>query len=113
MYARIYAQVCDIPRGRVSTYGRVAKIVGCGPRQVGFAMASLPAGTRVPWQRVVNFKGEISCRSHGSGADGQRARLRAEGVLCGRNGRIDLRRFVWPEAGSTHARRTTSTLNDI
>ncbi|HKT32563.1 MAG TPA: MGMT family protein [Gammaproteobacteria bacterium] len=98
MYARIYAQVCAIPRGRVSTYGGIARLAGCGPRQVGYAMASLPHGSRVPWQRVINHQGEISCRSHGHGADGQRARLSAEGVIPDRHGRIDLRRFGWPDA---------------
>lgn len=96
MYARIYAQVCAIPRGRVSTYGSVARLVGCGPRQVGYAMAALPASTKVPWQRVINHKGEISCRKHGRGADGQRAKLIAEGVFLDRKGRIDLKRFGWP-----------------
>lgn len=96
VYARIYAQVCAIPRGRVSTYGGVAKLVGCGPRQVGYAMAALPAGSQVPWQRVINHKGEISCRSHGRGADGQRGRLLAEGIVPDKQGRIDLKRFGWP-----------------
>lgn len=96
IYTRIYAQVCAIPRGHVSTYGRVAKIVGCGPRQVGYAMASLPVGSRVPWQRVINHKGEISCRTHGQST--QRARLKAEGVLLNRKGRVDLGRYLWPPA---------------
>lgn len=94
VYARIYAQVCAVPPGRVTTYGRVAKMVGCGPRQVGYAMASLPAGSRVPWQRVINHKGEISCRTHGRSR--QRIRLRAEGVYLDRRGRVDLSRYLWP-----------------
>ncbi|MDE1887007.1 MAG: MGMT family protein [Gammaproteobacteria bacterium] len=97
VYARIYAQVCAIPRGRVSTYGGIAQLVGCGPRQVGYAMASLPHGSGVPWQRVINHKGEISCRSHRRSTDGQRARLSAEGVIPDRKGRIDLKRFGWPD----------------
>lgn len=96
MYARIYAQVCAIPRGRVSTYGRVAKMVGCGPRQVGYAMASLPAGSRVPWQRVINHNGEISCRTHGRSR--QRHLLRDEGVHLDLKGRVDLERYAWPPA---------------
>ncbi|HKV96017.1 MAG TPA: MGMT family protein [Gammaproteobacteria bacterium] len=109
MYARIYAQVCAIPRGRVSTYGGIGKLVGCGPRQVGYAMASLPHGSKVPWQRVINHKGEISCRSHGCGSDGQRARLLEEGVFPDRKGRIDLKRFGWPDAksGLTHLHGAT------
>lgn len=95
MYARIYAQVCAIPHGQVSTYGRIAKLVGCGPRQVGYAMATLPGGSKVPWQRVINHKGEVSCRRQG--ADHQRTRLRAEGVHFDLKGRIDLKRYGWPK----------------
>lgn len=98
-YARIYAQVCAIPRGHVSTYGGIARLVGCGPRQVGYAMAALPNGSKVPWQRVINHKGEISCRSHGRGTDSQRERLLEEGVFPDRKGRIDLKRFGWPDPG--------------
>lgn len=97
LYARIYAQVRAIPRGRVSTYGGIAKLVdGCGPRQVGYAMATLPVGSRIPWQRVVNHRGEISCRKYGGGASSQRSRLETEGVRFDHKGRIDLKRYGWP-----------------
>lgn len=96
LYVRIYAQVRSIPRGRVSTYGGIAKLVGCGPRQVGYAMATLPTGSRIPWHRVINHKGGISCRKQGKGTDGQRTRLEAEGVAFNLKGRIDLKRHGWP-----------------
>lgn len=96
LYARIYARVRRIPPGRVSTYGNIARLVGgCSARQVGYAMAALPEGSRVPWQRVINAKGEISCRRHGSGANNQRARLLAEGIHFDSKGRIDLQRYGW------------------
>jgi alkylated DNA nucleotide flippase Atl1 len=96
LYARIYATVRGIPRGRVSTYGQVARLVGgCSARQVGYAMAALPAGTRIPWQRVINHKGEISHRKHGGGAENQRKRLTSEGISFNLKGRIDLRRYGW------------------
>ncbi|MGH8398926.1 MAG: MGMT family protein [Gammaproteobacteria bacterium] len=99
LYARIYAQVRAIPRGRVSTYGCIAKLVGdCGARQVGYAMAALPLRSRVPWQRVINHKGEISCRKHGGGADNQRSRLEMEGVHFNLKGKIDLKRYGWPRS---------------
>jgi methylated-DNA-protein-cysteine methyltransferase-like protein len=53
----IYEVVKTIPAGVVATYGQVAAIVGCGPRLVGYALASLPAGMDVPWQRVINSQG--------------------------------------------------------
>jgi len=96
LYARIYARVRSIPAGRVCTYGHIARLVGgCSARQVGYAMAALPEGSRVPWQRVINAKGEISRRRHGNGADNQRARLLAEQIRFDSNGRIDLRRYGW------------------
>ncbi|MCA9753776.1 MAG: MGMT family protein, partial [Gemmatimonadetes bacterium] len=49
----------------------------------------------VPWQRVVNSRGEISQRSAGDGAARQRRKLRGEGVTIDRRGRIDLEEFGW------------------
>jgi methylated-DNA-protein-cysteine methyltransferase-like protein len=63
---------------------------------VGYALANLPAGSKLPWQRVVNHQGQISCRSHGRGAGNQRGRLKAEGIRFDPKGRIDLKRFGWP-----------------
>ena len=99
LYARIYSAVRRIPEGRVSTYGRIAKLVDApGPRVVGYAMAALPAGSRVPWQRVVNHKGDISLRKGGDGELRQRRLLEAEGVQFNLRGRINLRLYVWPKA---------------
>jgi methylated-DNA-protein-cysteine methyltransferase-like protein len=81
----------------VATYGQIAKIVGyCTPRMVGYAMAALPHGMEVPWQRVINHKGEISTRSRGDGALRQRRLLRAEGIRFDRKGRINLKKVRWP-----------------
>ncbi|HET7650168.1 MAG TPA: MGMT family protein [Gammaproteobacteria bacterium] len=94
IYQRIYAEVRRIPRGRVSTYGGIARrIGGCTARQVGYAMAALPPGSRVPWHRVINHKGEISIRD---GADRQRRRLEAEGIRFNLRGRVDLSNVGWP-----------------
>jgi methylated-DNA-protein-cysteine methyltransferase related protein len=56
-------------------------------------MHALPAGTRVPWQRVVNARGEISVP--GASAVRQRKLLEGEGVRFDRRGRIDLDLFLW------------------
>ena len=91
-FARVYALVREIPRGRVATYGQVAAMVGVprGARAVGWALRALPSGARVPWHRVVGASGRISLR-RGPGPDLQRERLRAEGVAF-RGGRVDLAR---------------------
>ncbi len=91
VFERVYAVVCQIPVGRVTTYGQVAHIVGnCDARTVGYALAGLREGTDVPWQRVVNSQGKISL----IGSD-QRHRLEAEGIVFDARGRIDLSRYGW------------------
>src|SRR6185369_14114856 len=96
-YPRIYAVVSRIPKGRVATYGQVAALAGL-PRQarlVGYAMHSLPAGSDVPWHRVVNAAGKISLRSDGLGHDELQAQLlRREGIRFV-GGAIPLARYRW------------------
>ena len=98
LYERIYDIVRQIPAGEVTSYGKIAKIVGTGPRQVGYAMAAAPSGEGIPWHRVVNSRGEISARKEGDSDHRQRELLVAEGVLFDQRGRIDLERFGWAEA---------------
>lgn len=95
LYPRIYALVCRIPPGLVSTYGRLARLVGTTPRTVGFAMAALPAGSDVPWQRVVNSQGQISARRDGDGHLLQYELLRNEGIHFRENGSIDLAVYLF------------------
>jgi methylated-DNA-protein-cysteine methyltransferase-like protein len=93
-FARVYALVREIPRGRVATYGEVAVMLGVprGARAVGWALRALPAAqsARVPWHRVVGAGGRISPRG-GPGPQIQRRRLRAEGVRF-RGAVVDLAR---------------------
>ena len=94
LYEQIYTLVRRIPAGRVATYGQIARILGsCGPRQVGYAMASAPPG--LPWQRVINSRGRVSVRADGSESLQQRELLQAEGVSFGPDGRCDLKRYGW------------------
>lgn len=101
-YARIFRAVEAIPRGRVSTYGRIAARAGLPgrARQVGFALRSLGDGS-VPWHRVVNAGGRLSVV--GDAAVIQRRRLLAEGIRFDAHDRIDLERFGCDLAGPTAA----------
>lgn len=96
VYQRILAVVRQIPCGRVATYGQIAWIEGsCTPRMVGYALAGLPEGSDIPWQRVINSQGMISPRADGSGTIEQRQRLEAEGVRFDAEDRVDFDRFGW------------------
>ena len=91
---RIWQVVAAIPAGRVATYGQVAELAGLpgGARQVGRALSGLPAGTRLPWQRVVRASGASALP--GEAGEQQLARLRAEGVPL-TAGKVDLKRSRW------------------
>lgn len=100
LYDRIYAVVEAIPAGRVATYGQVAALAGIPghARQVGYALHALPESSTVPWQRVINARGEVSTRSTPDldWVPGfQRHLLEEEGVLFDERGRVDLTRFRW------------------
>lgn len=90
-YDRIYRAVRKIPKGRVATYGDIAKLAG-NPgraRQVGYALHALPQGSTVPWHRIINASGRISLPPEGGGLD-QRFRLMEEGVRVDPGGRVSL-----------------------
>lgn len=100
-HQRIHDVVARIPRGRVATYGQIARIARLPgqARLVGYALHALPAGSRLPWQRVVNAQGAISVGGE-SGAR-QRKLLEGEGVRFDGRGRIDLKKFQWRPDPST------------
>jgi len=96
-YEWIYAVVRRIPYGRVATYGQIAALAGFPgqARQVGYALHSLPEGSEVPWQRVINARGEVSLRSEAGWEHYQRHLLAEEGVVFNDSGRVDLDRYRW------------------
>jgi len=93
----ILAVVRRIPQGRVATYGQVAALAGSPghARQVGYALHDLPDETDVPWQRVINARGEVSRRAEPESEGYQRHLLEEEGVVFSAAGRVDLDRFRW------------------
>ncbi|MDE0885138.1 MAG: MGMT family protein [Myxococcota bacterium] len=96
-YARIYAVVRRIPSGQVSTYGAVARVAGLAgrARQVGYALHALGEEKEVPWQRVVNARGQISLGAEAGKDSLQRQILEVEGVRFDERGRVDLDEFGW------------------
>jgi methylated-DNA-protein-cysteine methyltransferase related protein len=78
----IWHVVCSIPRGRVSTYGAVARAAGLPgrARQAGFALRVAPPELNLPWHRVVAAGGRITFPAASRQHREQARRLRAEGV---------------------------------
>ncbi len=96
-YQRIYDVVERIPRGRVATYGQVAVLAGLPghARQVGYALHRTPDERDLPWQRVINARGEVSSRAEPMFEGIQRDLLEAEGIVFDLRGRVDLDRYRW------------------
>src|SRR2546423_12944848 len=97
-YHRIYRVVRHIPKGRVATYGVVARLAGRpgAARTVGWALSALPDESEVPWWRVLNAAGRISLSGADHGSVVQRALLLREGVKFAPGGAVNLAAFGWP-----------------
>ena len=93
LYDRIYLVIRQVPSGQVASYGDIATVVGggCDARTVGYALADMPDGHEIPWQRVVNREGAISTRGLR-----QRELLEAEGITFDAQNRIVMARHRWP-----------------
>lgn len=97
-YHRIYRVVKHIPKGRVATYGVVARLAGRpgAARTVGWALSALAHDTDIPWWRVINSAGRISLATHDHGSVLQRALLLREGVRFAPGGAVNLGTYGWP-----------------
>lgn len=93
---KIWQIVYQIPRGKVSSYGEVARLAGLPgyARYVGSVMKNLPEGTKLPWHRVANAQGRLSFPQDSSQYQTQKDRLEAEGVVFV-NGRFSLKKYAW------------------
>lgn len=85
MYDRIYDIVRRIPKGRVMTYGEIAKYAKTTPRVVGNALHRNPDPKNIPCHRVVNAKGQLSKAFAFGGLHAQKKLLEAEGVRVYKN----------------------------
>ena len=90
----VYKLVKQIPRGRVLTYGAVARALRLkgGARAAGHAMAATPKGRGIPWHRVLGAGGRLLIRE--PYASLQRKLLESEGVQMTER-RVNMKRHGW------------------
>jgi methylated-DNA-protein-cysteine methyltransferase-like protein len=95
-YGRVYAIVEQIPRGKVTTYGAIAEVLGMkgSSRMVGQALGAVPEDSDLPAQRVINRIGALSGAHHFGGYDRMRRMLEKEGVTFKRE-IVDMEKHFW------------------
>ena len=102
----VYRLVKRIPRGRVTTYGALAKALRLrgGARVVGFAMAATLRGRGIPWHRVIGAGGKVTMpEPH---ASLQRRLLATEGVTFA-GVKIDMELYAWSPKSRAKSRAAT------
>ena len=101
----VYELVKKIPRGRVVTYGQLAKALRLpgGARTAGRAMAACPSGQGVPWHRVVGAGGALLIRE--PYASLQRKLLESEGLELAERRILGFKASIWNLRGAKRKRR--------
>jgi methylated-DNA-protein-cysteine methyltransferase-like protein len=102
-YQKVYAVVAQIPPGKVTSYGRVAEMIGASgaARQVGYAMSALktlserPEYSSIPWQRVVGHDGKIIIKGSEHSRLYQAELLREEGVEVDSDLKVNMEPHIW------------------
>jgi methylated-DNA-protein-cysteine methyltransferase related protein len=115
----VYELVLRIPRGRVMSYGLVARVLGAGydARAIGNVMHATPDdGRSIPWHRVINSQGGCSTAGMTLPPDLQQRLLEAEGIVFNDKGRCDIQKYLWMppeyEAEANEAKKDQRSLFD-
>ncbi|AWI24770.1 MGMT family protein [Flavobacterium pallidum] len=94
-FDKVYAVARQIPYGKVTSYGAIAKAIGSGrsARMVGWAMNNCPED--VPAHRVVNRVGLLTGKHHFDGTNLMQQLLESEGVEVEDNQIVDFEKYLW------------------
>ncbi len=96
-FERVYAVARQIPYGKVTTYGAIARALGSGrsARMVGWAMNAAHNLPDVPAHRVVNRVGLLSGKHHFDGSNLMQQLLESEGIEVDENQIIGFQKKLW------------------
>lgn len=99
-FEKVYNVVRQIPYGRVTSYGAIAKYLGTAgsARMVGWAMNASHSYDDVPAHRVVNRAGLLSGKHHFPGTDLMQQLLENEGIAVINNQITDFEKYFWDPA---------------
>ncbi len=97
LFNEVYEVCKKIPKGKVTTYGNIAFMIGNprASRQVGWALHSNPEPSVIPCHRVVNRFGGLSEAFAFGGANRQKELLEQEGVKVSDDNFVDLEKYLW------------------
>ena len=96
-FERVYNLVSSIPKGKVATYGQIARMLNAPKwsQVVGYALHANPRPGIIPCHRVVDRFGQVCSAFAFGGAGVQRRLLEEEGIVFEADGKIDLKKFQW------------------
>ena len=96
-FERVYQIVRQIPEGRVTSYGAIAKAIGAArsARMVGYAMNASHHLEDVPAHRVVNRSGVLTGKHHFDGTNLMQQLLESEGIKVVNNQIVDFKKYFW------------------
>jgi methylated-DNA-protein-cysteine methyltransferase-like protein len=96
-FERVYAVARQIPYGKVTSYGAIAKVLGAArsARMVGWAMNAAHNLEDVPAHRVVNRKGLLTGKHHFDGTNLMQQLLESEGVVVEDNQIMNFESVFW------------------
>ncbi len=96
-FERVYIIAKQIPYGKVTSYGAIAKALGTArsARMVGWAMNASHAKDDIPAHRVVNRNGLLTGKFHFDGTSLMQQLLESEGILVVDNQIVDFEKHFW------------------
>ncbi len=100
-FGRVYKAVKEVPEGKVTTYGDVARAIGAPrcSRQVGWALHVNPEQGIIPCHRVIFADGSLSYGFAFGGIEAQKALLESEGVEVSQDFKINLKKYRYNFGG--------------
>ena len=99
-FSDVYEVVKQIPTGRVTNYGAIAKFLGTAlsARMVGWAMNAAHSDPSIPAHRVVNRNGMLSGKMHFETPDTMEQKLLKEGIKIEKDQVVDFKKLLWDPA---------------